>query len=359
MGFSYLFTALLLVTSCCFARTTQRPSKTLPSSTISPASQTPILLLERQNEQRFIGWVYSSGEWESSGCSGDQETLYSDGYRFACCTSDPCNPVVSCSAGSIISDRAGGIKAETSACSDVLGNKSFTVCNTDLLYENTLDSTPVTRVRCGNKAENWSFYRHKPQETHVESSATSSPELSTTIPPVVIVTVTALPPAQRSNDKSWIAAAVILPLALAGGVLYFLVSRKRKKASSSGPHIGTPEPAYPGTHEQKHDSYLAPAFDPATPHELLPSEATELESPHSPAPADIPRPSSDQQIQRDSLPPSLQIKFSPVAESPLPLGVDDAVQTLGHTSPCEPDCDITPDRQPDEPDTRYPELVTK
>ncbi|KAH7121175.1 hypothetical protein B0J11DRAFT_59100 [Dendryphion nanum] len=279
-----------------------QPSPAVSDPTITPAPQISVELLRKQNNNRFMGWVSYSTGWSSRQCDIGG-TLYQSGDYWRCCATSvaSCNVPVGCISGSLIYSFATGTASRrTYACTDIYSDpadRSFTICNTGFMFENTLDSGPQTNVFCGISSVNWSYYRVKPEETSaVASSVTSSSPKSTPATPTA--TGQTSPSAspinqpqieQKSKSKAWIAGVVIGPIAgiaIIGLIAWiFLIKKKKKNAAAAGapPGVGGAEAAPPynpaspqqgyqqpmqqngaggfvpfGVSEQKHQSWMQP-----------------------------------------------------------------------------------------------------
>ncbi|KAF2475630.1 uncharacterized protein BDR25DRAFT_339687 [Lindgomyces ingoldianus] len=238
-------------------------SPSISDPTITPAPQLPPLeLLRKQNDNRFLGWVSYKGAWTSEQCDLGG-TYYQSGSFARCCATSvaSCNVVIGCVDGSLIYGYSTGtVSRRTYACTDVftdLTDRSFTICNTGFIFENTKDSSPHSNIFCGVSSLNWSYYRVKPEETSstptptpsstpqsITATPTSTPTSSSTAAPIES------PTSKKSSSKAWIAGVVVGPIAaIAIGALVvwiILLKRKHKKEDGNPPASipQTPHPPY-------------------------------------------------------------------------------------------------------------------
>lgn len=278
-----------------------QPSPATSDPTITSAPQINYELLRKQANNRFMGWVSYSTGWSTRQCDIGG-TLYQSGDYWRCCatTVASCNGPVGCISGSLIyAYSTGTLSRRTFACTDVYteaADRSFTICNTGFMFENTNVAKAQTNVFCGISSVNWSYYRVKPEESSaVVSSATSA---ATPVSNSAISTSTGLPSptplpvnpptSEKSESKVWIAGAVIGPvvgIAIIGLLAWiFLIKKKKKNAAAAGgpPAMGAAEsvppynPASPqqgyqpmqqngaggfvpfGVSENKHQSWMQP-----------------------------------------------------------------------------------------------------
>ena len=161
-----------------YANVVLQPSPAVADPTITAPPISPAELLRRQNDERFMGWLqYSSGaEWSSEDCDVGG-TLYQSGDNWRCCstTANGCSGPVGCISGSLIYDMGTtgtNTGQSTYACSAVYTGSAeaqYSLCNTGFLFQNTADSDPQTNVFCGISANNWSYYRQKPDDPTTSS----------------------------------------------------------------------------------------------------------------------------------------------------------------------------------------------
>ncbi|PSN69256.1 hypothetical protein BS50DRAFT_586588 [Corynespora cassiicola Philippines] len=254
--------------------------------TITAAPAIPVELLRKQNNDRFMGWVFESSEWMSRTCDIGG-TYYQSGDYWRCCatTLAGCDVPIGCVAGSLLYSVTSGTQSiATFACTDVYEDAAeYTICNTGYMYENTADAQPATNVFCGISSLNWSYYRVQPETSsgmamviadlptgilttcpETPSSTPSSSPRSTPANPTSSASTSpsSEPESEGSESKAWIAGAVIGPLvglALIGGIIFFCLRRKRKNRTAvptNPPQMtaaaGTyPPPAFAATSDPK------------------------------------------------------------------------------------------------------------
>ncbi|KAH7382536.1 hypothetical protein DE146DRAFT_636700 [Phaeosphaeria sp. MPI-PUGE-AT-0046c] len=248
----------------------------LPASPVVSGSNAVITpgpnfeLLRKQNDIRYMGWVSYSEGWTSEICDVGN-TYYQGGGQWACCTTTKAgcqNLPVSCFNGDLI------YRATASSGSGLISNsfitrpcastdRSFSLCNSALMFENDRDSSPKVNIVCGVSSANWSYYRQAPSAATAISSkagptsiaAIPSPNRASPTP-----TSTSTPTLLSSSDtdtsssssskksKAWIAGAVIGPLvglALIGLAAFFLIRRKKNAGHNQEfvPATGSMPPA--------------------------------------------------------------------------------------------------------------------
>lgn len=241
-----------------------KPSAVEPTS---PALITPgpqIELLRKQNNDRFMGWIEFSSTWTSMTCSPGN-TYYQTGSYWACCATSRAgcaNMVVGCVNGNMIYSTMGtatgtGGGLVTRACTQIWTaseDRSYTVCNTGFLYENSLDSNPKSNIFCGLVSSNWSYYRQAPATTQVSSPRSTPPSVTpsstpaSTTPSPGPTSPFPLPDNDtgKKESKAWIAGAVVGPLvglALIGFGVFFFMRRKKNNSSIVAPATGSVGPA--------------------------------------------------------------------------------------------------------------------
>jgi hypothetical protein len=124
--------------------------------TITPLAVLP--LLPRQQNDAFIGYLSSGGSWVSEDCNSGLTWYENGGYGQCCATTlSSCPAATACISGSQIYPF--DTTTITIACTDNYSDAIYSVCNTILIFENTLDSNPKTNINCGNKNVRWSYYR--------------------------------------------------------------------------------------------------------------------------------------------------------------------------------------------------------
>jgi len=170
----YVITSALLTAS--YAKllvVSKTPSSSDP--TITEAPRVNFELLRRQNDGRFMGWISdSAGSWSSQQCNSGL-TYFETSSNWACCTTKSAGcklkyEAIGCVSGSLIYSLAstGTEQRATYACHSIFTDpiyQTHTFCNTAYVYENMQDPAPLTRIVCGTKIENWSYYRQKPAES--------------------------------------------------------------------------------------------------------------------------------------------------------------------------------------------------
>ncbi|KAF2465319.1 uncharacterized protein BDR25DRAFT_306759 [Lindgomyces ingoldianus] len=309
-------------------------------------------ILPRQNNDRYIGWVENNGTWISEVCNTGL-TWYQAGKYAQCCptTLASCYAPTACVDGSLIYPYSDYSTTSTIACTENFDNVKFSICNTAFIFENTGDSNPKTDIVCGESSVNWSYYRVIPDSFTQTSSPTSTiPESK---PPGSVVTgppttPTEPPKAKKSSSKAWIAGAVIGPilgLALIGGIIFLLFSRKKKPIQPPQQHAapavvpGAPQPpvaqynndvkpGYPsqpspgGTHPNSayyaNDPYNQQAYSPQ-PLSPAPQYTAPYSAPGSPPPQGYP--------MAQSPPPQKVAMMQDSGEVPQPMAAE-----LGGTS---------------------------
>ncbi|KAF2731662.1 hypothetical protein EJ04DRAFT_578958 [Polyplosphaeria fusca] len=229
--------------------------------TITQAPNVPLELLRKQNNNRFMGWLSYRGTWSSVQCEYGG-TLYQNGEYWGCCTTAAasCNRPIGCLSGSLVyTFTSGTISRATYGCTDIYTDstdRSFTVCNTGYLYENTQDTSPETNLFCGVSSLNWSYYRVLPEVSSETSSfsSSSSPRStsasSTSSPATTSATPTPTAASSQEKSKAWIAGAVVGPiggLALVGAIFWFCFVRRKKRASPPPPPPVAQQPPHSNT----------------------------------------------------------------------------------------------------------------
>ncbi|KAF2822450.1 hypothetical protein CC86DRAFT_469810 [Ophiobolus disseminans] len=192
-------------------------------------------ILPRQNGDRFIGWVQSSGKWYSEACNSGL-TWFQEGRYGQCCPASltRCPAPTACVSGSMIYPLPALSKTTTIGCIENFGNASYSICNTAFIFENMQDSNPKTDIVCGEESVNWSYYRQVPAS--ITEAATRAPF---SIPNPVTTAVGSLGTTnsgKKGGSKAWIAGAVIGPLlglALVGVAVFFLLRRRKNKSKVS------------------------------------------------------------------------------------------------------------------------------
>ncbi|KAF2872880.1 hypothetical protein BDV95DRAFT_359223 [Massariosphaeria phaeospora] len=206
------------------------------------ATITAPALLPRQNADRFIGWVETSGTWSSQQCNVGL-TWYQDGKYAQCCpvTMSSCYAPTACVDGFLIYPYSDQSTTSTIACTDDSNDAAYSICNTALIYENFEDSDPMTDIVCGQFSLNWSYYRKVPASATEKPSVTpdepSTPGSGNSSP-----TPGSPEPTGKQKSKVWIAGAVAGPvggLLIIGAIVFFLMRHKKNNAPAGPPTVGT------------------------------------------------------------------------------------------------------------------------
>ncbi|KAF2119581.1 hypothetical protein BDV96DRAFT_642601 [Lophiotrema nucula] len=101
-------------------------------------------VLPRQQQDVFIGWVETGGNWVSESCISGL-TWYQDGAYVQCCptTAASCYAPTACVSGSLIYPDTEISSTLTIACTDNFQNPSHSICNSAFIFEN-FDTNPAT-----------------------------------------------------------------------------------------------------------------------------------------------------------------------------------------------------------------------